>query len=251
MDSEARRQGSTDAGFEQLLAEGTKHFGDVKIGHPGRSRWYHWIVGGLIRPFLLLIRPWQRIRIIGDENIPRTGPVIFVSNHESFMDPIVVVAKVWRPLTAYAKVEHFRGKFGWFYRGMGQIPLERGNVESTDWSLAVGIAVLRQGGAPCIYPEATRVPGVVCHYFGRLVIPLLEACPGTPVVPLALSYEKRRFGSVVVIRVGEPRHFEGDVAAREDQIMQELRLWTSDAAGLPTTNDSARDVKNQRSIKGD
>jgi len=91
MDSEARRQGSTDAGFEQLLAEGTKHFGDVKIGHPGRSRWYHWIVGGLIRPFLLLIRPWQRIRIIGDENIPRTGPVIFVSNHESFMDPRIAI----------------------------------------------------------------------------------------------------------------------------------------------------------------
>jgi 1-acyl-sn-glycerol-3-phosphate acyltransferase len=250
MDSEAGRQGSTDAAFEQLLAEGAKHFGDVKIGHPGRSRWYHWIVGLLIRPFLLLIRPWQRIRIIGEENVPQTGPVIFVSNHESFMDPIVVVAKVWRPLTAYAKVEHFRGKFGWFYRGMGQIPLERGKAGSTDWSLAVGISVLRQGGAPCIYPEATRVPGVVCHYFGRLVIPLLEACPEAPVVPLALTYEKRRVGSVVVIRVGEARRFEGDVAAREDQIMQELRLWTSQTAGLPATNENARDVKNRRAVEG-
>jgi len=232
--------------YEQLVVEGTARLG-VEIGRPGRSRWYHWIVGGLIRVFLLAIRPWQRIRIVGEEHIPRTGPVVLVGNHESFMDPIVVVAKVWRPVTAFAKAEHFRGRFGWFYRGMGQIPLERGAAGATEWSLAIGASILRQGGALAVYPEATRVPGIVCHYFGRLVIPLVEACPGVPLVPLAVTYEKRRFGTVAVIRVGEPRHLTGDLAARGDEIMRELRLWTSEASGLPTTNEHARDVKQRRS----
>ncbi|MEZ5143275.1 MAG: lysophospholipid acyltransferase family protein [Acidimicrobiales bacterium] len=236
--------------YEQLLDEGAAHFGEVKIGRPGRSRSYHWIVGGLIRVFLFLIRPWQRIRITGEEHIPRTGPVILVGNHESFMDPIVVVAKVWRPITAFAKAEHFWGRFGWFYRGMGQIPLERGGAGATDWSLAVGVSVLRQGGAVAIYPEATRVPGIVCHYFGRLVIPLLEGCPHVPLVPVAVTYEKRRFGKVAMIRVGEPRRYEGDVAARGDEIMRELRLWTSDVSSLPTTNEHARDVKERRAQAG-
>jgi 1-acyl-sn-glycerol-3-phosphate acyltransferase len=232
--------------YEELVAQGTQHFGDVKIGRPGRSRWYPWIVGGLIRVFLFVIRPWQRIRIVDEHHIPRTGPVVLVSNHESFMDPIVVVAKIWRPLTAYAKVEHFRGRFGWFYRGMGQIPLERGSDGSTDWSHAVGVSVLRLGGAVCIYPEATRVPGIVCRYFGRLVVPLLEDCPGTPLVPLAVTYDKRRFGRVAVIRVGEPRHHAAADLARGDEIMRELRLWTSEASGLPTTGEPARDVKRRR-----
>jgi 1-acyl-sn-glycerol-3-phosphate acyltransferase len=232
--------------YEELLAKGAAHFSDVEIGRPGQSRWYHWIVGGLIRPFLFLIRPWQRLRVVGRENLPSSGPVIIVGNHESFMDPIVVVAKFWRPMTAFAKVEHFHGRFGWFYRGMGQIPLERGAAGSTDWSLDMGASVLRLGGAVAIYPEATRVPGIVCHYFARMVTPLVQACPGAPLIPLAVTYEKRRFGRVVMIRIGEARYYEGDLATRGDEIMQELRLWTAEASGLPTTNERARDVKQRR-----
>lgn len=232
--------------YDELLDDGATCFGDVAIGRPGRSRWYHWIVGGMIRPFLFVIRPWQRIRIEGRDNVPRTGPAVLVSNHESFMDPIVVVAKVWRPLTAFAKVEHFAGRFGWFYRGMGQIPLERGASGSTDWSLAMGASILRDGGAVCVYPEATRAPGIVCHYFGRMVIPLLEACPGVPLVPIAVTYEKRRVGRLVRIRIGEVRTYDGDLVGRGDEIMRELRLWTSETSGLPTTTEHARDVKKQR-----
>ena len=237
--------------YEELLAEGAARFGDVKIGRPGRSRWYPWIVGGMIRVFLLLIRPWQRIRIVDEDNIPRSGPVVLVGNHESFMDPIVVVAKVWRPVTAFAKAEHFRGRFDWFYRGLGQRPLERGAAGATDRSLALGASVLRQGGAVAVYPEATRVPGIVCHYFGRLVIPLLEACPEASLVPIAVTYERRRIGRRVVIRVGEPRHLEGDLAARGDEIMRDLRLWTREESGLPTTNEHARDVKRRRADAAD
>ena len=239
---------SQQAEYEQALAESRAHF-SCKIGQPGQSRWYHFIVAGLIRPFLLAIRPWQRLRIEGKEHIPRSGSVLIFGTHESFFDPIVVVAKVWRPMTAYAKLSLFAGRFSWFYRGMGQIPLERGKDGATDRSIELGGCVLRQGGAVCIYPEGTRISGGIYKWHERVAIGVLALRPQTPVVVVAITYEKSWFGRTAVIRVSPPFTFVGDPAERGAEIMAELRNWAIQASGLEGFDGSARNEKERRAIE--
>ena len=43
----------------------------------------------IFRPILLL---WNRMEVIGLENLPGEGPVILVANHHSYMDSFVLGA---------------------------------------------------------------------------------------------------------------------------------------------------------------
>jgi 1-acyl-sn-glycerol-3-phosphate acyltransferase len=237
------------AEYERILAEGSEHF-HCKLGRPGQSKWYHLIVSGLIRPFLLLLRPWQGIRIEGKANLPTEGPVIIVGNHESFFDPIVVVAKVWRPFTAYAKRQHLSNRwFGWFYRGMGQLPIERDQAGATDWSVKLGIQVLDLGGVLAVYPEGTRLGGGVYRFYKRLPVGLLESRPETPIVCLAVTYEPRRlFGRTAVIRVSEPFYFGSEEIKDGIAVMTTLRNWVIAATGLPDRDIDARAEKKRLKV---
>src|SRR5690349_1069636 len=76
----------------------------------------------------LVFRP----RIIGRENVPRTGPVLIASNHLSFIDSVVITLVAPRSVSFLAKSEYFTGTGirGWmsrtFFSGIGAIPVERG-----------------------------------------------------------------------------------------------------------------------------
>lgn len=105
-----------------------------------------------------LLRP----RVTGTENIPRKGPVIFASNHLSFIDSILIPIAVPRHVSFLAKKEYwtgtgFRGAVSrWFFTTMGDIPVDRNDPRAGQRSLEDALAVLERGGAFGIYPEGTR-----------------------------------------------------------------------------------------------
>ena len=47
----------------------------------------YWAARALLQPFFHL---YLRMRRLGTENVPRSGPVIFAANHRSFLDPFVI-----------------------------------------------------------------------------------------------------------------------------------------------------------------
>ena len=56
-------------------------------------------IGRLARVF------YRRIEATGLENVPESGPVLFVANHANgLVDPILVLALVSRPITFVAKI---------------------------------------------------------------------------------------------------------------------------------------------------
>jgi len=98
-------------------------------------------------------REWQ-----GQDKIPPSGGVVFVSNHISNLDPIV-----FGQFLAYAgRYPHFLGKASLFrlpvvgriIRACGQIPVERGTA-SAGQSLSQAIAAVRRGTSITVYPEGT------------------------------------------------------------------------------------------------
>lgn len=203
--------------------------------------WYFLLKNIVLGPLLkVLFRPWIR----GVENVPSDGAAILASNHLSFSDSIFLPLMLRRPVVFLAKSEYFTGKgikgtlSRWFFKGTGQLPIDRSGGKASEAALNTGLQVLSQGQLLGIYPEGTRSPDGRL-FRGRTGIARMVLEAKVPVLPVAMiDTEKvqpigrrlpriRRIGVVV----GEPLDFsrfagmEGDrlvLRAVTDEIMYEL-----------------------------
>src|SRR6478609_9030785 len=117
-----------------------------------------------------------------DGLVPRSGPVILVSNHIGLSVGPLLSAYAPRPVHALTKKEMFDGATGRFLLPAGQVPLERRGVDRA--AVQACVRVLRDGGVVGIYPEGTRGDGQV-HTF-RPGAAYLALVTGAPVVPVAI-----------------------------------------------------------------
>ncbi len=89
----------------------------------------YWISRAILQPFFHL---YFRLSRIGRENIPATGPIIFASNHRSFLDPFIVGVLNRRPVYYVAKSEIFKNRFvAWFVSSLGAFPVAAAPVTPT------------------------------------------------------------------------------------------------------------------------
>src|SRR5258708_4586034 len=94
----------------------------------------YWVVRAFFQPFFHL---YFRLASVGREHIPSDGPVIFASNHRSFLDPFVIGAIVRRPIYYVAKRELFRNRLqAWFLNSLGAFPVDRGRADADTISTA-------------------------------------------------------------------------------------------------------------------
>ena len=202
----------------------------------------YWLIKFVVLgPFVHTVyRPW----IVGDENIPESGPVIFASNHLSFVDSIFLPLLVDRHIVFLAKSEYFTGKgvkgalSRFFFSGVGQVPIDRSGGKASEAALDAGLGVLAQGRQLGIYPEGTRSPDGRL-YRGRTGIARMLLESGAPVLPIAMIDTDKVLleGSVfprlrkVGVVIGEPLDFsrfagmEGDrfvLRSITDEIMHEV-----------------------------
>ncbi|HZC73963.1 MAG TPA: lysophospholipid acyltransferase family protein [Jatrophihabitans sp.] len=137
------------------------------------------------------LRAAFRPEIAGGEHIPSTGPVILVANHQSFADEFFIPLAARRQVFYFAKAEYFtspglRGRaMAAFFRGMGQVPVERGDPRSAAAVIDIGVDVLRQDRALGIFPEGTRSPDGRLYKF-RTGVARLALRSGAPVVPVGV-----------------------------------------------------------------
>ena len=92
--------------------------------------------------------------VIGSENIPKDGSIIVCANHKHVMDQCLAIVSTKRFLRYMAKKEYFDGKFAWFFKSVGCIPVNR-SIKDTS-AKETAIEHLNNGGAIGIFPEGTR-----------------------------------------------------------------------------------------------
>ena len=153
-------------------------------GRPAFALVFWWtFVRGLI---WLVFKLLYRLRCYGFEHVPRTGPVIYVANHQSHYDPPIAGILVHdRPFAAMARASLFKFKlFAWMIRSIGAIDLEQGRGDAG--AMKAALAELEAGRCVLIFPEGTRTRDGALGEFQRGVMLLIRrSC--APVMPIAIE----------------------------------------------------------------
>ena len=166
---------------------------------------------------------FRRIDVVGEENIPTEGPVIFAGNHpNALMDGWLLMARCGRwPLhfMANAKLWKYRG-LGRLLNATGAVPVYRheeheGEVDNSK-AFDKLYEVIERGDCMGIFPEG------VSHTESQLTklktgaarIALSVAERGkvkVTIIPCGLNYiHRHRFRSQVLIEFGEPITVDGE-----------------------------------------
>ncbi|MDR5709898.1 MAG: lysophospholipid acyltransferase family protein [Armatimonadota bacterium] len=118
------------------------------------NRWVYTVSKALLRAMLGSL---FRMRVIGREHEPLTGPLLVVANHWSALDPPVLGCALRRSVHFMAKEELFRipGLRTWM-RAVGTFPVRRGEPDRA--AIRTALELIRRGEAVVIFPEGTRNP---------------------------------------------------------------------------------------------
>ena len=116
---------------------------------PNLMYWSGWTL------FRLISTIFFRVKITGQEHVPKTGGFILASNHRAYADPPVVGSCFRRESFSFAKRELFEKKlFAWWLRSVNSIPVRRGAVDRETIKFAVEI--IKRGYGLTLFPEGTR-----------------------------------------------------------------------------------------------
>ncbi len=155
-------------------------------GRPLGTNKYFFFASRILLPLLDILtkRTW-----IGGTHIPKSGPVIVVSNHISYADPLIFTHFLFKN----GRAPRFLGKasvfkvpvIGKIIAGSGQIPVERESSNASQ-SLRHALAFLKAGHCLGVYPEGTLTRDE--NYWpmvGKTGIARLAILSGALVIPCA------------------------------------------------------------------
>jgi len=94
------------------------------------------------------------VKVYGDDNVPREGKLVIVSNHISEMDPPLLGSTIPREVYYAAKVGLFRGWLGKIITYLNGVPVRRSGSDKE--AIKTLVKVLREDHAVLIFPEGTR-----------------------------------------------------------------------------------------------
>ncbi len=146
------------------------------------------------------------LRVHGRENVPRTGPFIYASNHKSFFDPPIVGSTSPREIHFAAKKELFKVPLvGRLVRYLNSVPVKRKGFER-EALVRLG-EVLEQGGGIIIFPEGTRYLDDKLHH-PKAGVGLMAIKYDVPIVPVYISgsafIKRQLFRRRLSITFGKP-----------------------------------------------
>jgi 1-acyl-sn-glycerol-3-phosphate acyltransferase len=191
------------------------------------------------------------IVLIGGENIEAQGASIYVSNHTSYADVLVVMALFGTNYHFVAKSEINDMPFiGSFLRKIGHFSFERGKIRARSRQIEQMEKALLSGKSVFVFAEGTFTvePGVRPFHLGAF---RASVKTGKPIVPVALkgAREFLRDGTFlpkprrITLTVSPALFPASDIAGREWaevlRLRDETRRIISSNAGEPLLNSAA------------
>jgi len=201
----------------------------------------------LLPEFLMRFLAWlvinfvYRLRPRGVANIPDDGPAIVVCNHVSYMDPIILMGSVRRPMRFVMWYRIFQMPFLKFiFKHAKAIPIAgaREDKQLMDEAFEKVDAELAAGNVVCIFPEGGITRDGEIQRFRPGIEKIIARRP-VPVVPVALGrlwgswFSRRQGGGIrkipgrlfarVPVTFGEPVPAAEVSAAKLELLVRTLR----------------------------
>ncbi len=197
-----------------------------------------------------------RLEVQGRDQMPAAGPVIVTANHLSFLDSVLLMFSMPRPVSVLGKAEYTGHPVTrWLFCGAGMIPVNRSTLAGLLRALDTAAAVLAEGGAVGIFPEGTRSRDGLLHR-GHPGAAHLAMRTGAPILPVGIQGTDQvqpigthllrpfrravvRIGSLIEPPVAEPGRSNHVLRrALTDEVMQAIRTlsrqrYVNEYAPLP------------------
>ena len=145
-------------------------------------RWWWRLSQGLARAGAICF--WK-FRVFGLENIPRKGGVLLASNHQSFLDPVLVAMVLSREMHFMARRTLFRNPvLRVIIVGYNAFAIDRDSADVK--GVKEAIARLEAGNILLVFPEGTRTGD---GSIGRMKpgIGMLAERAAVPIVPVLIE----------------------------------------------------------------
>ncbi|MGQ0815547.1 MAG: lysophospholipid acyltransferase family protein [Gemmatimonadota bacterium] len=168
----------------------------------------------------------------GLEHIPKTGPFILISNHQSFLETMLIPAVIDRPIHAMAKSTQFNVPlFGWLMAKVFAFPVRRFEIDPQ--TVRYVLRRLSEGYGILLFPEGERTWTGELEP-ARLGVVRLALKANVPIVPTRVEgafdawprWSKVPQRRLVRITFGAPLMLSGTNtrAEREAQLQESVRL---------------------------
>lgn len=172
----------------------------------------------VVRPLVeVFVRVLYRPTVIGLENIPKEGRILIAGNHTKWLDPVMLVGIVRRPVHFLAKEELFHGKTKFIAEGMGCVPVNRKIHDHN--ALQGAIDFLNKDLCVGIFPEGTinRTDDVIMPFKMGAV----KACSetNTKLVPFIITGEYKLFKKSVKLEFLSPIEIGKDLEKENEKFM--------------------------------
>lgn len=97
------------------------------------------------------------VTVIGEENVPKDVPVLYIGNHRSYFDILITYIRVPRPTGYIAKKEMLRYPLlsNWM-KNLHCLFLDRKDIKQGLKTILTAIEKVKSGISICIFPEGTR-----------------------------------------------------------------------------------------------
>lgn len=143
-------------------------------------------------PMRIFFGVWLRYRARGLEHLPATGGALLLSNHQSFLDPLMVGLLIDRPVSYLARDTLFRVPgLGWLLRHTYVLPLNREGGSSG--AIRETLRRLEQGFLVGIFPEGTRSADGSLGEFKPGFAALIRRTD-VPIIPVGVAGANRALG---------------------------------------------------------
>ena len=146
-----------------------------------------------------------RIKVEGQENIPKEGALIFCGNHRSFLDPPLIKVTAKREVFFLAKASLFKNPFlGLMGKLFEEIPVKKEDGNDVN-SIKISLKHLKNGECIALFPEGTR-NGIEKGEKVKDGAAFFAVRTGAKVIPIGISGTLKAFQKIT-IRYGKPLDF--------------------------------------------
>lgn len=178
-----------------------------------------------------------RVEIKGKENIPRGRVCIYMANHQSNVDPMVLITLLPPRIALMGKKQVFSVPvLGAALRLTDFVRVDRENREAARASVEAALRTLARGVPLLVFPEGTRSPDGRLQAFKHGVF-VLAIRAGVPIVPITLEgaagiMPKKRWEvhpGVVKVTIHPGVETRGRSVEERQQLAEEVRAIVASA----------------------